>query len=278
MRPFFSVIIPTYNRNDLLRKCLDRLDPKRQQLAPETYEVIVTDDGRDVSTRELIGDEYPWARWVAGPQAGPAANRNNGADAAGGDWLVFIDDDCLPHHGLLSGYRDAIRTNDAQVFEGKTSPDGLRSRVDMECPINESGGYLWSCNMAIRKDLFLKLGGFDVNFPAPAMEDVDLRTRLIKAGKGIVFVPEAVVKHPWRIKKGFNFWRQHSASRIYFVEKHPEMIHTVSLRSLGFELARKLLKELPQAVWDYNGRGVIRELALTFYTTYSVAFFPRHGR
>ncbi|MHC5729635.1 MAG: glycosyltransferase family 2 protein, partial [Nostoc sp.] len=67
----FSVIIPTYHRNDLLAKCLDCLAPGVQTLSAEQYEVIVTDDGSQTTAEEMIRQQYPWAKWVAGPRKGP---------------------------------------------------------------------------------------------------------------------------------------------------------------------------------------------------------------
>jgi len=265
-----SVIIPTCHRNDLLAKCLDCLAVGNQILAAPKYEVIVTDDGSMTTAREMIETQYSRARWIEGPRKGPAANRNSGAQHAVGNWLVFTDDDCLPDPAFLSNYWDAVMNTDAPVLEGKTLPLGTRTRVDMECPVNETGGYLWSCNMAIRKDLFFEFDGFDTNFPGPAMEDVDLRTRLVKAGKNIQFVAGAVARHPWRLKRGFRFWRLHSESRVYFTTKHPEIADTISLPSLAMELARKLLKQLPPIALNCRGRGLARELLLTAYMTYAI--------
>src|SRR5665213_3286620 len=102
----FSVIIPTCNRNDLLRKCLDLLAPSNQTI--DNYEIIVTDDSKDGIAKDLIKQDYPWVCWVEGPKRGPAANRNNGAKTANGDWLVFIDDDCLPDKNVLNCYKNGI--------------------------------------------------------------------------------------------------------------------------------------------------------------------------
>lgn len=282
-----SIIIPTCNRNDLLAQCLDCLAPGKQKggkiegatsdsrsiTASFTYEVIVTDDSSKSSAQEIIARDYPWVRWVAGPRRGPAANRNNGAKHARGEWLVFTDDDCLPNSEFLSAYWNAAVGNGALVLEGKTSPSGIRTRVDMECPANESGGNLWSCNMAIRKFLFFELEGFDCNFPGPAMEDTDLHVRLLKAGKVIKFVPEALVLHPWRQSRGISFCKLHSKSRGYFVAKHPETAGTVSLKSLSIDLARRLFKQLPPIALECKGRGLGREVLLSFYTFYaSIAY------
>jgi GT2 family glycosyltransferase len=192
-----SVVIPTYQRLDQLSRCLDRLDPKVQSLAADQYEVIVTDDGREVTARSMIAQRYPRVRWVAGPRRGPAANRNNGARAATGEFIAFTDDDCIPSAQWLSSFAAAI-CDEVDVYEGKTTCEaGVRSPLE-HAPINLTGGCLWSCNMMVRKALFERLGGFDEDFPYPHMEDADFRRRLEAHGINIQFAPEAVVDHPPR--------------------------------------------------------------------------------
>lgn len=78
----FSVIIPTYHRNDLLAKCLDCLASNVQTLTSDDYEVIVTDDGSLTTAEEMINHHYSWVKWVAGSHNGPAANRNNGGNCS----------------------------------------------------------------------------------------------------------------------------------------------------------------------------------------------------
>ncbi|URD49587.1 glycosyltransferase family 2 protein [Chroococcidiopsis sp. CCNUC1] len=118
--PLFSIIIPTYQRNDLLAKCLHCLAPDIQTLPFEQYEVIVTDDGFQTTAQQMIREFYPWAKWVAGSRKGPAANRNNGAKYACGEWLVFTDDDCLPDSHWLEAYAQAKITQQSYlVFEGE---------------------------------------------------------------------------------------------------------------------------------------------------------------
>jgi len=91
-----SVIIPTCHRNEDLSLCLDALRPDNQKSLFNPYEVIVNDDGSKSTAEELIRAKYAWARWVAGPRRGPAANRNAGARNARGAWVLFLDDDCIP--------------------------------------------------------------------------------------------------------------------------------------------------------------------------------------
>lgn len=195
-----SVIIPTRHRNELLAQCLDRLAPGAQTLDASEYEVIVTDDGSDSTAEAMLKDRYPWVRWVAGPRRGPAANRNNGARCARADWLAFTDDDCLPQTAWLASYVAAIDSGGAaaMVLEGKTTClAGIHSPL-MHSPTNLNGGWLWSCNMAVRRSFFESVGRFDERYPRPHMEDVDFRDRVFEAGVRPVWCPEAAVDHPPR--------------------------------------------------------------------------------
>jgi GT2 family glycosyltransferase len=256
---------------------LDLLAPGRQSLAAEYYEVIVTDDGSRSCAREMLAQSYPWAKWAEGPKRGPAANRNNGAKYAQGSWLVFTDDDCLPADGWLAAYYEAAKPSDVSVLEGKTAPTGVHLRVDMECPANEHGGYLWSCNMAIKREVFNGIGGFDLRFPGPCLEDVDLRVRLRALDIEVKFIPEALVLHPWRPRRGLEFCRARGRSEVYFLKKHPALASMFSIRALSTNLARKLIKQTPPVVWRCRGRGLVRDLALTFYASY-VSFALHHWR
>jgi GT2 family glycosyltransferase len=217
----FSVIIPTCHRNADLALCLDCLAPGEQSLLSEAYEVIVTDDGRDSTAEAMIRDRYPWAKWTQGPRRGPAANRNHGARQAQGEWLVFTDDDCLPTREWLSAFADSV--NAADVLEGLTRADRERKSYAEEAPINLTGGYLWSCNFAIKKNVFEAVGGFDEKFPAPAMEDCDLRENLREAGIPLLFIESAVVIHPWRQARGWSFNEKQLSSLLYFYDKHPNL-------------------------------------------------------
>lgn len=194
-----SIVIPTYKRYETLMMCLDCLSPDIQNVAPDMYEVIVTDDEPGSDTEQRLINQYAWVRWVRGPQRGPAANRNNGARNAKAEWVAFTDDDCLPKPSWIQSYLDAMSIHpEVQVFEGKTTTERPQHRYDEEAPINETGGNLWSCNFAIKKNLFEQVGGFDERFLIAWGEDMDLNFRLKKAGAKMLFLPEAEVCHPWR--------------------------------------------------------------------------------
>ncbi len=230
--PRFSVVIPTYRRNESLARCLDLLAHGAQTLSGGEYEVIVTDDGPpDGNARSLVADRYPDVRWVQGPRRGPAANRNFGASHARAGWLVFTDDDCLPQPGWLAAFagRLAASSEDCRVLEG-TTVSGVEVIGPFEqAPVNLQGGLLWSCNFAMERTLFERMGGFDAGFPYPHLEDVDLRLRLDDAGERYLFVPEARVVHPPRPVGGALNWVRGQESSFYLARKRG-----VSLAAVNF--------------------------------------------
>ncbi|MEO6520463.1 MAG: glycosyltransferase [Mucilaginibacter sp.] len=218
-----SVIIPTCNRNDLLSKCLDRLAPETQTVDGQ-YEVIITDDSKDNLAKSLIEEKYTWAKWIPGPKQGPAANRNNGAKHATGEWLVFIDDDCLPQKNILNEYKQSISSYpDILAYEGRIYVDDKQTSFLQESPVNNTGGYFWSCNICIQKLAFEKVGGFDSNFPFAAMEDVDFFMRLKINNIKNKFLYDAAVIHPWRTnQKLFRTTLNRYQSHLYYISKYPE--------------------------------------------------------
>jgi GT2 family glycosyltransferase len=234
--------------------------------------VIVTDDTEAGNAASMILSEFPWARWVEGPQRGPAANRNHGAGHARGEWLAFTDDDCLPSSGWIAAFAEIGSDSKTPLLEGKTKACGNRTRVDMECPVNLTGGYLWSCNFAIRRDLFESIGGFDECFPYPAMEDVDLRVRLRDQGIVAEFVPSAEVDHPWRPRKGKRHERQVAKSIAYFISKHPNEARSFTVAAQGIGLARYAVRQLPEKMRDAGARGLVRDVGITLYSFLHLAY------
>jgi GT2 family glycosyltransferase len=272
----FSVIIPTCHRNEALMRCLAEIAPAKQEdmtlfhgnsANPKresfnAYEVIVADDGSLSTAKRILREGFPWAQWVSGPKRGPAANRNHGAEKASGDWLVFVDDDCVPEATLLAAYARAAAAGNCSVLEGRTLPQGNRQAADMECPINISGGHLWSCNFAIKRRVFIEIGGFDENFTGPFMEDIDMHARLSKRGHTPIFVSEATVKHPWRPRRGFGFLLLQARSAYYYANKHPESRRWLSLTSLVKRAAGAVLRDFPKNLLIYRGKGALRTLTL----------------
>lgn len=197
---FFSIIIPTFNRSNELQLCINKLTASYQHFNESIFEIIVSNDGNEELNISLPANNI---KILQGPKKGPAANRNNGAKHAKGEWLIFLDDDIIPTEHLLTSYKMTISIqSDATAFEGAIFPDdwGLL-KIDMaECPVNISGDCFWSANVCIQRKLFNAIGGFDENFTIAAQEDQEIFDRL-KGYTKIIFVKDAIVIHPVRVEK-----------------------------------------------------------------------------
>lgn len=213
----FSIIIPTCNRNELLGKCLDQLHASVQNFSADQYEVIVSDDSKSNGAKDFIDKHYSWVKWVEGPKRGPAANRNNGAKIAKGEWLIFLDDDCEPDNNLLKSYDTCILNNPiVKIIEGRITTSRAFNHSMETAPINESGGRLWSCNFCIIKNYFFLIGCFDETYRYPHLEDSDFAMRV--QGQ-FLFCKEAYVTHPPRkLPSGVKLGYYHEYD-IYFFKK-----------------------------------------------------------
>jgi len=208
-----SVVVPTYNRAELLARLLDALAAQQGV----TFEVIVVDDGSTDGTWELLGRRCG-AEATAGSaggvalhrvrtpvNSGPATARNIGWRRASAPLIAFIDDDCVPQPGWLAALTGAFAIGaggpEVDIVQGPTLPFPEQAAgrgpfavfvwVDRDC------GRYETCNIAYRRARLEELGGFDESFGtvggAPVWgEDVDLGWRAREAGARIVFEPAAL--------------------------------------------------------------------------------------
>lgn len=176
----FSVVIPTFNRPDRLRRCLSSLHTLNYD--PESYEVLVVDDGSTVSYNSLQ-EEFPEVRWLRQPNGGPGPARNFGVSQARGRFIAFTDDDCMVHPDWL---RELTRVFEAQpeaLIGGATPPAagaGLYDQVSQfinELVYNhynkdcEKAHFFASNNMAVSARNFEEVGGFCLEHTRNAAED-----------------------------------------------------------------------------------------------------------
>ena len=190
-RPVISFVIPVRNDALRLRRCLSSIAESSR--ARRDVEVIVVDNGStDASAAEA---ETAGARVIALPNIGVAQLRNDGAMAAHGRLIAFVDAD----HELDKGWiAAALELFDDQDVSAAGSPydvpsdanwvqrtyDGLRRRSGAaRCDVD----WLPSGNLIVRKDAFTAIGGFDTSLQT--CEDVDLCRRLRAAGSRIVSDP-----------------------------------------------------------------------------------------
>jgi glycosyltransferase involved in cell wall biosynthesis len=253
--PFFSVIIPTYNRPESLSVCLESI--VCLNYPRDLFEVLVVDDGSEISAEGIVDSmrDRLDARLLRQLNNGPAAARNNGAAAARGAFLAFTDDDCQPAPDWLASLAARLNTAPGCMVGGRTvnlleeSIYAVATQlvVDLVYDFYNADGtdarFFASNNMALPAEMFRALGGFDPAFRTA--EDRDLCDRWLCKGYGMVYAPEAVVKHS-QILSLRRYWRLYVAygrgafrfNRAHALRNRPDStlrldFHIYYLRRLG---------------------------------------------
>lgn len=214
--PFFSVIIPTYNRADLLRQALQSV--LRQDASD--LEVIVVDDGSKEDLSAVINEYQDQATFLRQENAGPAAARNRGAMAAQGEYLAFLDSDDVWFPWTPEVYREAIERHQRPSFVAgcptifrSTEELGEHDRIPTQCLsfsdyLQSGDAWRWFgvSSFVMRRDIFLDNGGFSPDLRYA--EDADLALKMgispgfVQVVSPVTFgyrqdSPEQLMKH-WR--------------------------------------------------------------------------------
>jgi glycosyltransferase involved in cell wall biosynthesis len=210
-----SVIVPTRDRPERLRRCLDALE--RQTASG--FEVVVVDDGS--ADGAAVADAVagaPHARLVRSSGRGPAAARNLGAASASTALLCFTDDDCRPEPGWLEAIRLGVGQG-AEVVAGPTltalpgNPYSVASQTVTNHLMDESRddsrgttAFAPTSNVACRAEVWRAVP-FDDHYPGAAGEDRDWCARLASHGLVLRVEPDARVWHDQDLTLS-TFWRQ----------------------------------------------------------------------
>jgi GT2 family glycosyltransferase len=221
-----SILIPTRARFAELNICLETLRIAIGNAPQVSLEIIIGNDGPPNDAVEFQTDNFPCPLKISqGPRRGPAANRNHLAEKATGKLLCFIDDDIKVDPQFVIAFSQALRDHpDAGILEGRIRRESEPRFCYDEVVENETGGYLWTANLAVKRDIFFALDGFDMDYPFAAMEDTDFRYRSRVAGVKSVFCQNAIVTHPIVVRKGTQHLARHRYSNMLFLEKHPEQL------------------------------------------------------
>ena len=215
-----SVVVTTYNRPRALDRVLDALNEQRDRC----YEVIVGDDGSREDTRELVN---AWKRkysvrlehvWQEDLGFRAARARNLAAAAARGEYVVFLDGDCVPRMDWLCQHRSLAergwmvagnRVLVSKDFTRQIEDESIKlQRLSyVECvrlaragalnrafplitlpfhPFRKAGAGKWqkirSCNLGVWREDFERVNGFDELFTGWGYEDSDFAVRMLNAG------------------------------------------------------------------------------------------------
>jgi len=230
--PYFSVIIPTYERPAQLAKCLESIT--HLEYPKNKFEVIVVDDGSKIPPEELVNSctDRLNIRLFTQVNAGPGGARNTGVEKAKGEFLAFTDDDCEPERTWLQAFEKEFKRDSEILLGGHTInalPENPYSTASQELTSYlysyynsdpNDAVFFTSNNMAVRADLFRKLGGFDVTTIRETAEDRELCDRWIYKGYKMTYTTEAIVFHSHDLSL-IQFWRQHfnSGRGAYYFRK-----------------------------------------------------------
>lgn len=218
-KPFFSIVIPTYNRPQRLADCLAAI--AKLDYPCDRFEVIVVDDGSKTPLDSIVAPlkNKIQITLLRQENAGPAAARNRGAAEARGEFLAFTDDDCQPLPNWLSQFAASLATAPEATIGGRTInalADNLYSTASQKLidylyeyynPAKGKAAFFASNNIAMPKSGFERLGGFDVSFPLAAAEDRDFCDRWAQ-NYPMVYAPQAQINHYHHLNLR-SFWRQH---------------------------------------------------------------------
>ena len=226
--PSLTVAICTKDRPVSLNRCLQSLLKLRKPNSGEFFQfevLIVENASSNEKTKELLAS-LSGVRYVQEPKPGLDFARNRAVQEATGEIIAFIDDDVVVDRKWLDGLMEAWFENpDAAAFTGQVLPYELAT--DAQILVEQMGGFRRGfkkirygqtntnddlypcttvfgngCNMAFRREVLLKLGGFDdaldTGAALPGGGDLDILYRIIRAGYPLVYEPQYLVFHHHR--------------------------------------------------------------------------------
>lgn len=199
-----SVIVPVWNGEAVLGRCLDALE--RQTLPREAFELIVIDNGSSDATATIAG-QYPGVRLMVEATPGSYAARNTAIAQATAPIIAFTDADCVPDADWLARALEAAERHPGfGVLAGKidlfdeAEPDapayGDYERLFSFPQANAPRGNCATANWVSRTELLRSLGGFDATLKSGGDRQMALRIR--ESGHPLLYVPDMVVRHPVR--------------------------------------------------------------------------------
>lgn len=200
-QPTISIVIPVYNGGEAFKKCLTSV---KSASSPST-EILVVADGDTDGSGNFAEENGVKVMRLPNP-GGPARARNLGAQQAKGDVLFFVDADVTISEDAVSRIFDFFQEHPeiAAIF-GSYDDEPFEANLLSQYKnlfhhyVHQTGSAgastFWAGCGAIRRDIFLKMSGFDEHYRHPCIEDIELGYRLKKAGYHIRLAKDLQVKH-----------------------------------------------------------------------------------
>ena len=251
--PYFSVIIPVYNRPDEVRELLESLS--KQTL--KDFEVLLIEDG-SVNRCDTVAQEFDKDLNICyfyKENSGRSLTRNYGMERASGEYLIFFDSDCIIPERYFEIVKARLEEDYVDCFGGPdaahTSFSNLQKAISYSMTsFFTTGGIRGgkkgmekftprTFNMGFSKEVYKRVGGFKDMFG----EDIDLSLRIQKAGFHPVLIRDAFVYHKRRVSFR-SFYRQVSVfgrARVDLYLLHPESLKIVHLLPAAFVLGSLIL-------------------------------------
>ena len=208
-----SVIIPTRNRPDMVKRCLKYLFKQNYP----AFETIVVDASDNNKTREIVLGDYPGVKYLFLPNGKNKrpGSKNLGIKQARGDIIAFIDDDSIVQQGWLKACAVSYTSDDIGgvggiIIDTNLEKEGYNSNAIGKLTFNgvrignfhKNPGriievdHLGGGNMSFRKNVLEKINGFDANYTGSnVLEETDLCVRVRRCGYKILFNPGMSVIH-----------------------------------------------------------------------------------
>jgi glycosyltransferase involved in cell wall biosynthesis/peptidoglycan/xylan/chitin deacetylase (PgdA/CDA1 family) len=271
----FSIVVPTYNRRDVLVESMRSLAALEM---PWPVELLVVVDGSTDGTAgaaRAVPMPLP-VRVIEQPNGGAASARNTGAAQARGEYLLFLDDDMVADPRLLIEH-DAVlgRGADAAVGHIPMHPDSPRTLLSAgverwakqrhERLARTSGklalGDLLTGQLSVRAGVFAAANGFDEAFNADGSfgaEDTDFLHRLLQSGAVVSYAAGAVTWQRYVVTPDqyLRQWRQGGRADAVLARKHPALAPTLAEQHGAGTLSGRVLSRWAPAVPSRLGRAL----------------------
>lgn len=238
-----SVIIPVYNRPEEIVELLDSLT---MQALKKEIEVIIVEDGSANKCDEEIKhfERQLNLKYIYQENMGPGMARNTGAKVAEGEYLIFLDSDCILPSDYLKNTFEFLEKKPYDCFGGPDKAHKFFTRVQKAISYSmtsflTTGGirggkkkidkfYPRSFNLGVRKTVFDEIGGFsNMRYG----EDVDFSMNVVEHGYKVGLVEDTFVYHKRR-NTFWSFYKQVFASgtaRIELAQRHKGALKIVHM-------------------------------------------------